>query len=226
MRLSVRFNGNGPIVGIDIDGTLGDYHSHFIRFAEMYTGKELPDPKDINPAQPFRQFLGLGKQTYRACKLAYRQGGMKRSMPCYAGARELTVSLRRSGAEVWICTSRPFNQLGNVDADTRHWLKRNGIQYDNVLWGENKYRDLRKTVGSRVIAIIDDLPEMIEQARSLDIYSLLRDQPYNKHLGPEYPRIRNLSEAQETLDILLKDLNRHLGQGFSHFRVGRMGYGR
>lgn len=200
----MKLNGDGPIFGIDIDGTLGDYHSHFISFAEMWTGKTLPSAEEINPALPFSRFLGLSPSTYRNVKMAYRQGGMKRSMPCYAGARELTVTLRRSGAEVWICTTRPFNQLGNVDGDTRHWLKRNGIQFDNVLWGERKYIDLHKRVGERVVAILDDLPKMILQAEMLGIPAFCRDQPYNKHLEDQSRRAADLQEAQEHLSKALE----------------------
>lgn len=198
-----RFNGSGPVFGIDIDGTLGDYHSHFIRFAEAYTGRELPDPKDINPAMPFSKFLGLGKPLYREIKLAYRQGGMKRSMPCYAGARELTVALRKGGAEIWICTSRPFNQLGNVDSDTRHWLKRHGIQHDQVLWGENKYRDLAKMAKHRVAAVLEDLPEMCDQALSSDLTPLLRHQPYNSHYG-QAVTVFDLPSAQYVMEQMLE----------------------
>lgn len=200
----MRSNGQGPVFGIDIDGTLGDYHAHFIRFAEGYTGRTLPNPRDINPAQPFRMFLGLGSTTYRACKLAYRQGGMKRSMPCYAGASELTVSLRRSGAEVWICTTRPFNQLGNVDSDTRHWLRRNGIQYDNLLWGEGKYRDLARMAPNRVVAVLEDLPKLRMQALETGLVCYLRTQPYNVHVNTSM-RFDNFEEAGRMLQKHLSE---------------------
>lgn len=198
-----RFNGDGPIVGIDIDGTLGDYHSHFIRFAEMYTGRELPSPRDINPGEKFSKFLGLGKSTYRQVKMAYRQGGMKRSMPCYVGARGITVALRKAGVEVWICTSRPFNQLGNVDGDTRHWLKRHGIQHDYVLWGENKYRDLSRRAGGRVAAVLEDLPEMCDQAIGSNLTPILRDQPYNAH----YVNAVRVFDLPSAKDVLLHQVD-------------------
>lgn len=205
----MRYNGDGPVFGIDIDGTLGDYHAWFIQFAEMYTGKKMPDPTDINPALPLHGFLGLSKSTYRKIKLAYRQGGLKRGMPCYPGASLLCSSLRSQGAEVWICTSRPFNQLGNVDDDTRHWLRRHGIQHDNVLWGEHKYRDLAKRAAGRVVAVLDDLPEMVEQATDLGLMAVLRTQPYNVHLGGPYApgelrRVESSEGARYVLEHYLK----------------------
>jgi hypothetical protein len=204
-------------VGIDIDGTLGDYHRHFIRFAEGYTGRDLPDPADINPALPFSKFLGLGSSTYRACKLAYRQGGMKRSMPVYDHARELTVNLRKAGLEVWVCTSRPYLQLGNVDPDTRHWLRRNGIQYDRLLWGENKYRDLVREAGqTRVVTVLEDLPKMVDQAFGSHVGPIIRDQPYNRHKfeGPKgemLPRALSLEQAER---MILSDLDNWRSCGF------------
>jgi phosphoglycolate phosphatase-like HAD superfamily hydrolase len=174
-------NGKRPVVGLDIDGTLGDYHGHFLKFAEGWIGKKMPRPDEINPGLPLHKFMAVSKQTYRQCKLAYRQGGLKRSMPAYDGARELTVAIRKTGAEVWIATTRPYLRLDNIDPDTRHWLRRNGIQYDAVLWGEHKYRDLVRQAGvERVVCVMDDLRELTTQATRLGMDAILRDQPYNR----------------------------------------------
>lgn len=180
-------NGQRPVVALDVDGTLGDYHGHFITFAEQWTGRTMPSPDHINPGMPLHRHLGMSKRTYRECKLAYRQGGLKRSMPVYPGARDLTVALRRVGAEVWICTTRPYLRLDNIDPDTRHWLRRNGIQFDGVLYGEHKYRDLVKRVPrDNIVAVVDDLDDMLEQAFQLGIQQLyIKDQPYNR-----FPRQR------------------------------------
>lgn len=178
------FDTGKPIVALDIDGTLGDYHRHFLRFASEWIGRPMPSPGDINPGLPLSRFMGVSKSTYRQCKLAYRQGGLKRSMPVYDGASELSRVLRKMGAEVWICTTRPYLRLDNIDPDTRHWLRRSKIQYDAVIWGENKYRDLVRSVGvHRVVAVMDDLPELAQQASSLGIGNVyLRGQPYNTHV--------------------------------------------
>jgi uncharacterized HAD superfamily protein len=169
-----------PVVALDIDGTLGDYHGHFTRFAEQWTGRHMPQP-DLNTGGiPLYKWLGMSKTTYRECKLAYRQGGMKRSMPVYEGAAEAIRTIRKEGAEVWICTTRPYLRLDNIDPDTRHWLRRNRIQHDGILYGEHKYRDLKKYLGDRVMFVVDDLPEMVEQAESLGMRAFLRDQPYNR----------------------------------------------
>lgn len=199
-----------PVVALDIDGTLSDYHGHFLRFAEGWIGKPMPLATDINPGLPLYRHMRVSKGTYRACKLAYRQGGLKRSMPCYEGSSELTRALRKAGAEVWICTSRPYLRFESVDGDTRHWLRRNKIQYDGVIWGAYKYRTLCRDVEPfRIVAALDDLPPMYEQAAKLGISAFLRDQPYNQpvkgaEIRESYRRIFDISEAQA---IFLKEIS-------------------
>lgn len=175
-----------PVIGLDIDGTSGDYHSHFIQFAEQWIGKDLPGPAVYTGGVPFHEYLGISRATYNKIKLAYRQGGLKRSMPVFDGIGEFSREVRRQGVQVWICTTRPYLRLDNIDPDTRHWLReRARIQYDAVLYGTHKYHDLSKAVGfDRVVMVYDDLPKMIEQAMSLDLPACLRAQPYNEDWRP------------------------------------------
>lgn len=194
--MKTTYTGPKPVVALDIDGTLGDYHGHFLRFAEAWYGRPMPAADDINPGLPLHRFMRTSKATYRQCKLAYRQGGLERSMPAYPGASELTKALRKAGAEVWLCTTRPYLKLDTQSPNTQHWLRRNKIQYDHLLAGPRKYHDLVKQVGaSRVVATLDDLPEMYDQADKLHLKPWLRDQPYNRHVSA--CRVPDLAWAQE-----------------------------
>jgi uncharacterized HAD superfamily protein len=201
--LAVRLNHDGPVVALDIDGTLSDYHGYFLAFAEKWCGKPMPLPEAINPGLPLYRHMHVSKARYRECKLAFRQGGLKRSMPVYEGAQELSRAIRKAGAELWITTSRPYLRLDNIDPDTREWLRRNKIQYDAVIYGTHKYRDLARIVGvERVAAVLDDLPEMIEQAATVGLPYLMRDQPYNRHVN--YSSVANLIEAQQEILWLIE----------------------
>lgn len=175
-------NGAGkPIVALDIDGTLGDYHGHFLKFARDWIGKPMPGPSDINYGLPLHKFMGVTRKVYRDCKLAYRQGGLKRWMPVYSGASQLTHSIQRAGGEVWICTTRPYLRLDNIDPDTQEWLKRNRIHYNAVLFGDDKYKELKRQSADRVAAVADDLPDLLWQASRLELPNrYLRVQPYNR----------------------------------------------
>lgn len=194
--------GQKPVVAIDIDGTLCDYHAHFLHHAEMWLGRPMPPADENTGGVPLYKWMGVSKATYRQCKLAYRQGGWKRSMPCYAGAADLCRSIRKAGAEVWICTTRPYLRLDNIDPDTRHWLRRNHIQYDGVIFGDRKYRELARIVGvENVVAVLDDLPALVEQAWSVGVsVAILRDQPYNRYYQPGIqPRVEDMWQAKTAI---------------------------
>jgi hypothetical protein len=163
-----------PVVAIDIDGTLGDYHDHFLRFLEDYLGHSPIYPFQHNPKyggdRPFREWVcehyTIDARTFRDAKLAYRQGAMKRTMSPYPHAQMLCVTVR-IWAELWITTTRPYLRLDNIDPDTREWLRRNGIEFDGLLYDEAKYERLAERVDpERVVAVVDDLPEMVEAAAS------------------------------------------------------------
>ena len=88
-------------------------------------------------------------------------------MPPYPFANELCELVRAMDAELWLTTTRPAYRLDNVDPDTQEWLRRNRIVFDGLLFDEEKYRKLAERIEpGRVVAVVDDLPEEIENAVS------------------------------------------------------------
>jgi hypothetical protein len=177
-----------PVIAVDIDGTLGDYHGHFLWFAADYF--DLPDDEyDYSGVGSFREWwmdaYQRDEKDWHDVKLAYRQGGMKRTMPMNDGARELCWAIRDAGAELWITTTRPYLSLDNIVPDTVEWCRRNAIEYDGMLFDDDKYVQLAKRIdGQRVVAIFDDLVEMCEAAArtlsfAMDTPVLVRND-YNK----------------------------------------------
>jgi hypothetical protein len=117
-------------------------------------------PSEYGGEVEFSEYLGLDKQLYRDIKLAYRQGGMKRSMSLFEGSQWFMGWLKLQGFEVWIATTRPYLRLDNIDPDTQFWLERYGIQYDYLIYGEDKYKQLVSRVDQRrIVAVVDDLKE-------------------------------------------------------------------
>jgi uncharacterized HAD superfamily protein len=208
----MRSNGDGkPVVALDIDGTLGDYHANFLTFADLYFGWTFSHRiGEANPGQPLWEWMGLTRAAYREAKLAYRQGGWKRWMPAYPGASELTYRIRSAGAEVWLCTTRPYLRLDNVDPDTREWLRRNNIAFDALLFDpldetQTKYDELHRQAGARVATVVEDLPEMYSNSRQLGYPTVLRDQPYNRHVPAVSRRAHDLQAVWAYIE---EDLNR------------------
>lgn len=161
-----------PIIAFDIDGTLGDYHGHIADFASAYLGREIPR-SDFDGSIPHREWFkkqGVQPREFREIKLAYRQGGMKRSMPHWPDRIELLQKLKRDSmqVELWLTTTRPYMRMDNIDPDTRFWLDRWNVPYDFLLYDETKYQELAQRVDrSRVIAIVDDVDEMYDDAEAL-----------------------------------------------------------
>jgi len=205
MYRSRRPGPNSPIVALDLDGTLGDYHRHFERFAQMWTGRDIKwDPGVVGS---FAAQLGMSKATYRQCKLAYRMGGMKRSIPVFEGAAEMVRSIRGAGVAVAACTTRPYLHMSTIDLDTQHWLRRNGIKVDHILYGEHKYRDLVKSVGrDRVVCALDDDLSQLGVAKRLGVVPIMRRNEANQGYTPDDDQmfVWTLSAAQETILELIE----------------------
>lgn len=191
-----------PVIGLDLDGTLAEYHQHFIWFAKMWAGQRI-DPMYKGEVS-MAKHCGMSKTRYRKCKLAYRQSGLKRDMPALGDVRALTRGLRQEGASIWICTTRPYLKVDGVEEDVRIWLRRQGAQYDGLLLGEHKYRELARQVGrEKIVAVLDDLPEMVLQAAGLGIPVILHRRPHNILFNwPHW--VEDLATAKLQLSALLK----------------------
>lgn len=161
-----------PVVAVDIDGTLGDYHGHFLRFAAEWIGEGHgfdPGIYNYDGQMAFSTWcevtFGIDLATYRQIKLAYRQGGMKRTMRIWDGSYALCGAIRDAGAELWMTTTRPYLSLDNIVPDTVEWCRRHQIDYDGMLFDELKYEEFSKRIDpSRVVAVFDDLSEMYDAA--------------------------------------------------------------
>jgi hypothetical protein len=195
-----------PVVAVDIDGTLGDYHGHFLAFADAYldAGRAAGH---YDGSVPFRTWFqaqyNVDERTWRDIKLAYRQGAQKRSMPIKYGACDLTGAVRAAGAELWLTTTRPYMRLDNVDPDTRAWLDRHHIAYDHMIYDEEKYPVLAGLViPERVVAVLDDLSEQLQSAAAVfgpDV-PIMAGSPYNRGSGGvAVARTRTLFEARDVI---------------------------
>lgn len=166
----------------------------------MWTGRDITwDPNVIGP---FYKQLGMSKAVYRQCKLAYRMGGMKRSIPVFDGAAEMVRAIRGAGVGVAACTTRPYLAMSTIDLDTQHWLRRNGIKVDHILYGEHKYRDLVKSVGrDRVVCALDDDLSQLGVAEKLGIPGIVRINEANRNydIGNHDMSIYTLAAAKETI---------------------------
>lgn len=186
-----------PVVAVDIDGTVAEYHAHLLRFIFRYYDispiheNELFDGNGFcewDGSGEFENFIGISREEYREAKLAFRQGGMKRTMPCFKEANLMVECFHDLGCEVWFTTTRPWQRLDNVDPDTREWLRRWNFQYEGLLYDEDKYGKLVEIVGAkRIVGVIDDLPEMYDRAQELELPVYQPHRNHNSHVSQARP---------------------------------------
>lgn len=213
MRCTECGNLVSPVVAIDIDGTLAEYHDHLHMFMTYYFGRRLPMGWQGEPDE-WQDYLGISTAEYREAKLAFRQGGFKRWMPIRRGAEELCDAARRLGAEIWITTTRPWMRLDSVDPDTREWLRRNRIQFDHLLYDDHKYRVLADLVGrERVVFVLDDLAEMYDE--SVEVMNpgvtFLVERTHNRAVRGERLSVPSLWDASEQMGINIREWRKHYG---------------
>lgn len=159
-----------PVVAVDVDGTISEYHHSLADHVWRYFGIEDVRVDSWDGSGNYEDFLGVTQAQYREAKLAYRQGGFKRWSPVMDGTESLLAALtwlrERELIEVWITTTRPWLRLDSVDPDTRFWLDAHFPVYDHVLYDDNKYHRLSGLIdATRVIGVIDDLPEQVNAAK-------------------------------------------------------------
>ena len=198
-----------PVVAIDIDGTLGNYYGHFVQFCNAYFGTTFPN--NWEGQGEWEDFLGLTRQQYREAKLAYRQGGQKRSMPMISDAPHLIAAVRKLSVEVWLTTTRPWLRLDSVDPDTREWLRREDVYYDHLLYDDDKYHRLAELVDpERVLLVVDDLKELCVQAEDAFGFSVPYQvkRKHNTHSDARYGTRGNLHHAAAIIESRAAAWNR------------------
>lgn len=191
-----------PVVAIDIDGTISDYHYHFLSFARLYL--DLPVDRTYymryDGTTDLATFLGISKEHYREVKLAYRQGGQKRLQPILPGARELLQEIHRIGAEIWLTTTRPWMKFDSTNPDTIHWLEKHHIPYDHLLYDDDKYDRLHQIVGpGRVVGVLEDLTGPYRRAYDLGLNPILVRWPWNRGMFAREVEVKDLTKAKQLL---------------------------
>lgn len=193
-----------PVVAIDIDGTLADYHDHFLEFAVRWLGDTYIKPRGssaFDGSEPHREWftrvMNVDVTTFRAIKLAFRQGGMKRTMPIYRESAETIFDIQNMGAEVWLTTTRPWERFDRVDPDTRHWLAEHSIDFDGLIYDDEKMSALAERVDpERVVAVVDDLIEELEIAQNMfdNAVTIMRKTIHNR--GVHWPHEGYMGEIK------------------------------
>jgi len=164
-------------VYIDIDGCLVDYPSN--EMLEFFHRKNSVDVSAIKNIQDLKNCLS--KEEYNTTKNEYRRSGIKRNLKVIDAAKDAINTIKQF-AEIIILTSRPIQEQNVIN--TKHWLLKNSISHDKLLFVRHKDDFLPVPNNGSKIFIIDDDPLFLSQYKKYsNTYGLLYSagKPLNTH---------------------------------------------
>lgn len=188
-----------PVVALDIDGTLSDYHGAFLAFAHRWLHGPTVPVEDAwmaySGAGSLAEHMNVSEDLYRQIKLAYRQGGGKRFQEPIPGYDLLLSYLSILEVEVWFTTTRPYNKFDSTDPDTRAWMDWHGLVGEGLIYDDDKYGRLLSIVGEgRIVGVLDDQPDQFDRAMELKLDPIFIRTAYNGAIDRD-PIAMNLDEA-------------------------------
>lgn len=170
-------------IGLDLDGVTADYVAGLRAHAlKMWGGQpsDYPHPTDWSFA---KSGWCDSSGEYLALHADAVKHGLYRDLPLMPGALEAIHKLKQQGAQIVVVTSRflPNTDPQQVMEDTKHWLRSNGIDHDEIHFLDDKTQ-------ANVDVYIDDAPHNIEELSNAGHEVIVFDQPYNRDSSPHLPR--------------------------------------
>ncbi len=206
--------GKNNIVGVDIDGTLADYPASYVEFMGDVLRNKYPEYyarylKIRATGMPIDNydigaFFELPYDVARDVKDLYRQTGQKRFIGVCPGAKVLLDALKAQGYTVVLLTARPYEVYKRMFADTISWLRNADLQYDGLIFDENKEERLVKEFGAENVKFfVDDVVGNVNAIAEKGIRCYLVNKPYNlaKPTKDNVVRVENLLEVLERESI-------------------------
>jgi len=188
-------------IGIDIDGVLNDLQGFNQKYAPPFFkrkfGRDVADDAQCDIRDIFKCPDNEWMRYWRKYLLKYAT-----IEPARDGAGAFVKKLVGDGHEVYIISKRAFSYrkdfLGKLmRAVVRNWLKRNGIQYSEVIFCDHDDPDSKKTacVEKLIDVLIDDDPVNIVSVAPI-ARVICFDATYNRECDAENTfRAKDFEEA-------------------------------
>lgn len=176
-------------LGLDLDGTSGDFHTSFRNVLIEHQGFDLDRIPVETPA--IYSYIDAGcfpdLDTFKIALHAATHQGVYYQMTPYEGLRENIIALTEEGVGIRVITSRPDDALN----DTIGWLEDVAqIPYDTIFITDEKTK-------VEADIYLDDMPKHINNFRNVGKRAVIYNQPYNTDLDGE--RVSAWSEVPDTL---------------------------
>lgn len=117
---------------VDIDGVLAQFPEYFIKCFN----------KEYNT--DYKYYDDIPVEIRNVYKEYYRASGMKAEIPLLYNAKEFLNVLKQMNYTIILFTNRPVYLYKNIAYDTTKWAVINNLQYDAILFAEDKMLDVIK----------------------------------------------------------------------------------
>ena len=170
------------LVCVDIDGVLCNFIQTWSDFLVM--NGALMDPIVSHIYSDLSEYLPQPiKKEYSNLKAEYRESGIKRNAAVFPGAKEFLHRLRQK-YKVVLVTARPAHKHRRIFADTVEWLESNGLEYDALIFEENK-REWVLSHSENISFCVEDDVRQTEDLTNVGIKTYLVDHLYNRNIHCE-----------------------------------------
>lgn len=189
------------ILGVDLDGVVGDYTYGFREIVAELRGVSV-DSMPLERSWDFHEWGFSPEDFAHYHRLAVVEHGLFRSMPLIDGAADALWRLSDAGVWIRIITHRLYVHWGHAKAisDTASWLDIHQIPYRDLCF-------LGAKPQVEANAYIDDAPHNIAALRDAGNTVIAFEQPYN--VGIEGLRARNWAEVEAIVSDLATE---HVGR--------------
>jgi 5'(3')-deoxyribonucleotidase len=192
---AVTTTSNTFILGVDLDGVVGDHTRRFREIMAELRGVD-PETMPLERSWDFHEW-GFGPDEYSHYhRIAVMEHDMFRTMPAIEGAADALWRLSDAGIWIRIITHRLYVHWGpeKAIADTAAWLDANQIPYRDLCF-------LGAKPQVEADAYIDDAPHNIRELRAAGNTVIVFEQPYNRDIT-DGPRARSWSDVEEIVNEL------------------------
>ena len=173
---------NERIIIFDIDGTVADYKSSFIKWANEQ-GIHPSDDWKNSTEMHIDKALEMGYVDYYNLKELFEASGQYRHLIPYMDAVEELKKQQADGVYLIAVTARPSQNYKRIFRDTLEWLSDQGIMPDELqmLYDGRIMLACDKAKDNEVV-LWDDDPTTIHRASKTGITTFMREHKYNLHL--------------------------------------------
>jgi predicted urease superfamily metal-dependent hydrolase len=129
----------------------------------------------------------------------YRGGGFI-DIPAIEGAAEAIKKIRAAGYTFIIITARPKWQYKRVHGDTIEWLKKHGIEYDDIIFNKDKAEAIyERILPARPLFFIEDRAKHCLELANIGVKVLYLTRSYNENDIHPHPLIHRISAWDEVI---------------------------